>query len=210
MKNIVRIIVLSLIAAMLVATIASAGPGLGIAIDTHSLKGTGSDGNRLGLRTDCASGEIMKWSGSVWACSGDLGGLVTGDIDGITTPSTAGITGGCVSGTCILTLLTTCTSGQILKWDGTTWACAADSDSGDITAVTAGTGISGGGTSGAVTVTANLAGASCSAGNYVSALTSTGAGTCTAEVGDISSVGATSNMGLTGGATSGAATLGLL
>lgn len=62
MKNIVRIIVPSLIAAMLVATIASAGPGLGIAIDTHSLKGTGSDGNRLGLRTDCASGEIMKWS----------------------------------------------------------------------------------------------------------------------------------------------------
>lgn len=94
---------------------------------------------------------------------------------------------------------TDCTSTQILKWNGTSWACAADSaGTGDITDVT-------------------VTSPACSAGSYMTTLTggaSSGnapvGGTCTAEVGDISSVGATANMGLTGGATSGAATLGLL
>ena len=53
----------------------------------------------------------------------------------------------------------TCPNGQIAKRVGGVWACADDSDSGgDITAVTAGTGLTGGGTSGAVRVGVNLAG----------------------------------------------------
>jgi hypothetical protein len=52
-----------------------------------------------------------------------------------------------------------CPNGQIAKRVGGAWACADDNDAGgDITAVTAGTGLTGGGTSGAVTVSANLAG----------------------------------------------------
>lgn len=81
--------------------------------------------------------------------------------------------------------ITTCLAGSAYVSNGTSWACTA---------------------SGAASIT----GASCSAGSYMSALGTTGTGTCTAEVGDISSVGATANMGLTGGATSGAALLGLL
>jgi hypothetical protein len=44
-----------------------------------------------------------------------------------------------------------CASGQVAKFDGAAWICSADADSGgDITAVTAGTGLTGGGVSGAV------------------------------------------------------------
>jgi hypothetical protein len=52
-----------------------------------------------------------------------------------------------------------CANGQVAKWNGAAWVCAADADSGgDITAVTAGTGLTGGGTAGAVTVSANFGG----------------------------------------------------
>ena len=64
------------------------------------------------------------------------------------------------------------TTGQVLKWSGTEWAPADDTSgtgggSGTITGVTAGTGLSGGGTSGNITV--NLANTSVSAGSYSNA-----------------------------------------
>jgi hypothetical protein len=48
-------------------------------------------------------------------------------------------------------LLTTCASGQVLQWNGSTWACSA-AGTGTITGVTAGTDLTGGGTSGKVTL----------------------------------------------------------
>lgn len=95
-----------------------------------------------------------------------------------------------------------------LSYDGTTsrWRVISSGIStGDITEVAAGTGLSGGATSGTATLTVNIAGASCSAGSFVSALSATGTGTCTAEPGDIS--GVTAGTGLSGGGTSGAVSL---
>lgn len=65
--------------------------------------------------------------------------------------------------------------------------------------------ISGANLGSALTDLLTMDGASCSAGNYVSAISPSGAGTCTAEVGDIS--GVTAGTSLTGGGTTGAVTL---
>ena len=52
-----------------------------------------------------------------------------------------------------------CANGQIPKRSGSAWTCAADADSGgDVTGVTAGTGLTGGGTIGAVTLSADFGG----------------------------------------------------
>ena len=80
----------------------------------------------------------------------------TGTITGVTTASGSGLTGGGTSGTLTLSLTNTCSTNQILKWNGTTWACSA-SGSGTITGVTAGTDLTGGGTSGNVTLNLNTA-----------------------------------------------------
>jgi len=76
----------------------------------------------------------------------------TGTITGVTTTAGSGLTGGGTTGTLSLKLLSTCTTNQILKWNGTAWACAADANSGTITGVTAGTDLTGGGTTGKVTL----------------------------------------------------------
>ena len=69
----------------------------------------------------------------------------TGTITGITTATGSGLQGGGNTGTLNLGLLTTCTSGQLLKWNGTGWACAADLNSGGtVTSVATGTGLTGG------------------------------------------------------------------
>jgi trimeric autotransporter adhesin len=77
----------------------------------------------------------------------------TGTITGVTTSAGSGLTGGGTSGTLNLGLTNTCSANQILQWNGTAWICAtAGSGGGTITGVTAGTDLTGGGTSGSVTL----------------------------------------------------------
>ncbi len=109
-----------------------------------------------------------------------------------------------------------CASGEIAKWNGSAWACAADDTGagGDITAVTAGTGLNGGGTTGDVALSADTTylqrrvSASCTAGSSIRAIAADGTVTCETDNdsgGDITSV--ISGTGLNGGAISGNATL---
>src|SRR5450755_905402 len=73
-----------------------------------------------------------------------------GSISGVT--AGAGLAGGGTKGNVTLSLLTTCSSGQVLQWNGSTWVCATSKGTGTITGVTAGTDLTGGGTSGNVTL----------------------------------------------------------
>jgi hypothetical protein len=108
-----------------------------------------------------------------------------------------------------------CGSGQIAKWNGSAWACAADSNSGGtVTSITAGTGLLGGTitTSGTIgvdpsAVQARITG-TCPAGSSIRIVDASGTVVCEIDDnsgGDITDVRAGS--GLTGGAASGSATL---
>jgi hypothetical protein len=122
------------------------------------LMGGGTNGNvTISMTTGCAAGQLLKWSGAAWGCANDIdtdtnsGGTITGVAAG------TGLAGGGTSGNVTLGLLTTCAAGQVLKWNGATWACANDTDTdtnsgGTITGVVAGNGLAGGGSTGSVTV----------------------------------------------------------
>jgi hypothetical protein len=73
----------------------------------------------------------------------------TGTITGVTAGS--GLAGGGSTGNVTLSLLTSCSAGQILQWNGSKWACSSVG-SGTITGVLAGTDLTGGGTAGTVTL----------------------------------------------------------
>ncbi len=87
----------------------------------------------------------------------------TGTITGVTAGT--GLTGGGTSGNVTLSVGTPyqlpqgCASGKIPSWSGSAWVCATDQNSGGtITGVTAGNGLTGGGTSGSVTLSASFGG----------------------------------------------------
>jgi len=60
-----------------------------------------------------------------------------GTITGVTTASGSGLQGGGTSGTLNLSLLTTCSSGQVLSWSGSAWTCTkmGGGGSGTVTSV---------------------------------------------------------------------------
>ena len=80
-----------------------------------------------------------------------------GTIAGITTAAGSGLIGGGTSGSPSLSLLSNCTTNQVLQWNGTAWACATVSGgggSGTVTSVATGLGLLGGPitTSGTLTI----------------------------------------------------------
>ncbi len=174
----------------------------------NGLSGGGQSGDiTLSLTQTCAMNQILKWSGSAWACSTDVGGS---GPTGITVGPAGGLTGGGTTGNVMLSLLSTCSVNQVLKWNGATWGCANDVDTdtnagGDITSVTTavGSGLQGGvGTGDAVLSLLTT----CATNQMLK--WSGSVWSCANDVdsgGDISDVGA--GAGLTGGGAAGAVTL---
>jgi hypothetical protein len=131
-----------------------------------SVHGTAFEVSHTGLVT-FISGQTFPGTGTVTSV-GSGAGLTGGPITttGTLSIKTGGVTntmlahssltitanspltgGGAVSlgGTTSLGLTSSCSSGQILKWNGSSWACAADNNSGGtVTGITAGTGLTGG------------------------------------------------------------------
>jgi len=124
------------------------------------LMGGGTTGDlQLSLLSTCATSQVLKWNGSTWVCANDVDTDTNsgGDIMSVTTAVGTGLQGGVTTGDAALSLVTTCSPGQLLKWGGSSWACANDIDTntpgtGDITDVIAGNGLTGGAAAGAATI----------------------------------------------------------
>lgn len=209
------------------ATVTSVTAGMGLTGGTITTSGTlAIDTSVVQARVTgaCVAGQFVTGvgaDGSVTCVSQMNPG---GDITAVT--AGVGLTGGAVSGDATLSVDSTvfqaritgaCSAGQYVigvGQDGSV-VCANDANSGgDVTAVSAGPGLTGGAASGeavlAVDTTAiqtRITG-SCAVGQYITSIAVSGAVTCASDLnsgGDITGVSA--GMGLTGGAASGDANL---
>jgi len=99
--------------------------------NTNTASGTLNLLYASGTNTPAETGLKIAGNGQITFAAGQkFPGTGAGTITGVTTASGSGLVGGGASGTLKMSLLTACTTNQILKWNGTAWACAADANSG--------------------------------------------------------------------------------
>lgn len=108
----------------------SAGIGTLTGVTTNSgsgLSGGGTSGTlTLTLITTCTNGQVLSWVSPNWICTTASG---TGTITNIITAGGSGLSGGVSSGAATLTLLTSCSTNQILVWNGSAWVCGTPAGS---------------------------------------------------------------------------------
>ncbi|MBL8520102.1 MAG: hypothetical protein JNK75_05455 [Betaproteobacteria bacterium] len=114
-------------------TVTSVATGAGLTGGPITASGTiNLSATNLLPTTACAANQVPKWTGSAWACAADAdtnsGGTVTSIAAG------TGLTGGTITASGTIGLAATnllpttaCASNEIAKWNGSAWACAADS-----------------------------------------------------------------------------------
>jgi len=206
---------------------------------TNELQAISLSGNDLTLSDGGGTVTLPSGGGSGTVTSVDTGaGLTGGPIttsgtisvptagitnsmlqnDEVTVNSGTGLTGGgsvALGGSLTLNVDTGTTANKIVQLDGSARLPAVDgsqltnlpSGSGDITAVTAGTGLTGGATSGDATLNADTnflqkrVTGGCADNQHVTGIAADGTLSCGADSGDITAV--TAGTGLTGGGTSG-------
>jgi hypothetical protein len=181
-------------------TITAVNAGSGLSSNTVGTVAT------VGLSGACSATEVLRFDGSAWQC--------TPAVQAIATPAAGGLAFTTTGATYNLTLKTGCANGQVLKYNGGTssWDCAADANSGDITDVLVATG-------GGLSVTNSggpqptLALQACQTTGQVLKWDATGSSWgCASDAdsgGDITAVLTPNGSGLTGGASSGSASLSL-
>ena len=176
-------------------------PRLPILSTPYAIRSTRADSADLLGTLD--PGDVVT---SVTAGSGLLGGGAGGDVSlSVNTATTQSrVTGACAAGSAIASI----------AQNGAVTCETDDVGTGDITDVTAGSGLSGGGAAGAVTLSVNTAviqarvAGTCAAGSSIRAIDAGGSVTCETDdvgTGDITDV--TAGTGLTGGGATGAVTL---
>ena len=153
------------------------------------------------------------------------GSQITGAISTATLP-TANLTGTVATAqiadasvTAAKLASNSCSSGQVLQYNGSAWVCAspAGSSGGTVTSITAGTGLTGGTITAAGTLAADTAflqrrvAATCAVGSSIRAIAADGSVTCQTDTtggsGTVTSI--TAGTGLTGGTITTTGTIGL-
>jgi hypothetical protein len=126
----------------------------GLFVNSSNNVGIGTSAIDSGLRLDVAgrvgASHYCNEDGTVCTLATDLGSGGGGGTYGVIANQGLRIDGSNNFG-----LINTCSSGQLLKWNGSSWACSNDDTGagGGVTSLTAGNGLTGGGT-GAVTINA--------------------------------------------------------